>query len=63
MEFSARSKNSYCFKKDDISSSNQSLAEIDADGRFNCLVEEFNNLRETDIYGVEKDLTVSHILN
>ena len=63
MEFSARSKNSYCFKKDDTSSSNQPLAEIDADGRFNCLVEEFNNLPETDIYGVQKDLTVSHILN
>ena len=63
MEFSARSKNSYCFKKDDTSSSNQPLAEIDADGRFNCLVEESNNLRETDIYGVQKDLTVSHILN
>ena len=63
MEFSARSKNSYCLKKDDTSSSNQPLAEIDADGRFNCLVEEFNNLPETDIYGVQKDLTVSHILN
>ena len=52
-----------CFKKDNISSSNQPVAEIDADGPFNCLVEEFNNLGEIDLYGVQEDLTVSHILN
>ena len=50
-----------CFKKDNISSSNQPIAEIDADGPFNCLVEEFNNLSEIDLYGVQEDLTVSHI--
>ena len=50
-----------CFKKDNISSSNQPVAEIDADGPFNCLVEEFNNLSEIDLYGVQEDLTVSHI--
>ena len=52
-----------CFKKANISSSNQPVAEIDADGPFKYLVEEFNNLREIDLCGVQEDITEGHILN
>ena len=51
-----------CFKKANISASNQLVAEVDANGPFQCLVEEFNNLREIDLCGVQEGITEGHIL-
>ena len=51
-----------CFKKANISSSNQQIAETDADDPFKCLVEELDRLREIDHDAVQKELSAESFI-
>lgn len=59
MEFCARSKNSYCFKKDNISSSNQPLAGIDADDPFSGRVQQL--ARDRSLWSVRRPSSKSYL--
>ena len=52
-----------CFKKANISHSNQQTTVTDADDPFKSLEEELNNLRKLDENAVQNTLSESHSLN